>query len=59
MHILVTRPWLEKELREHAIHTKEDPHALVDRLLVGFFAKDAPWSQSGNWETPLNGKERG
>ena len=53
MHILVTRPWLNKMLHIHSEQTKENPHELVDRLLMGFFSMDAPWSKNGTWETPL------
>lgn len=58
MHILVTRPFLVRALQDHADHTKESQHELVDRLLMGFFSQDAPWSKRGTWETPLNGKSK-
>lgn len=53
MHVLIERQWLVKALTEHRSRTGEDHHALVDRLLTGFFAVDAPWAKNGTWETPF------
>lgn len=57
MHILVTRPHLERSLKAHEDRYGEDAHQLVDRLLMGFFSMDAPWTTRKDWQLDTTSKK--